>query len=92
SWFQTHSPLIPPHPLAFGDNSTTSAIRMGTVTLFSTISGRRYKFVLTNVLLIPEFWISLISVYCPYPTIFPASSGMCYVWKGRTPVLTRTHQ
>ncbi|KIJ05412.1 hypothetical protein PAXINDRAFT_25784, partial [Paxillus involutus ATCC 200175] len=92
SWFRSYSPLSPPRPVAFGDNSTTSAIGIGTVVLFSTISGKKYEVVLTNVLLIPEFRISLISVNrlstAGLSTTFPASSSICYVRKGRTPILT----
>ncbi|KIK73290.1 hypothetical protein PAXRUDRAFT_178819 [Paxillus rubicundulus Ve08.2h10] len=79
SWFQTYSPLVPPHPVAFGDNSTTSAIGIGTVALFTTISERS----VANILLIPEFQISLISVNrlstAGLSTVFPASSSTCYV-------------
>ncbi|KIK94522.1 hypothetical protein PAXRUDRAFT_142634 [Paxillus rubicundulus Ve08.2h10] len=58
----TYFLLVPPHLVAFGDNSTTSAIRIGIIVLFSTISKRKYEIVLTNVLLILEFQISLISI------------------------------
>ncbi|KIK71793.1 hypothetical protein PAXRUDRAFT_22824 [Paxillus rubicundulus Ve08.2h10] len=72
SWFWTYSLLVPPHPVAFGDNSTTSAIGIRTVALFSTITGKKYKIILTNILLILEFWISLISgLY--YANIIPES-------------------
>ncbi|KIK81850.1 hypothetical protein PAXRUDRAFT_155123, partial [Paxillus rubicundulus Ve08.2h10] len=102
SWFQTYAPLVLPCPIAFGDNSTTSTIGIGMVTLFSTISRKKYEIILTNILLILDFWISLVSVNSPglninhlsaarCSTIFPASSSTCYIWKGRTPVLTRTH-
>ncbi|KIK77768.1 hypothetical protein PAXRUDRAFT_165782, partial [Paxillus rubicundulus Ve08.2h10] len=57
--FWTYSPLVPPCAVAFGDNSTTSAVRIGTVVLFSTISRNQYEIILTNVLLILEFWISV---------------------------------
>ncbi|KIK91767.1 hypothetical protein PAXRUDRAFT_148773 [Paxillus rubicundulus Ve08.2h10] len=85
-WFQTYSLLVLPHPVAFGDNSTTSTIRIGTVTLFSTISRKKYKIILTNVLLIPEFLD--LSKLPLFSMVFPASSSTCYVQKGRTPVLT----
>ncbi|KIK75577.1 hypothetical protein PAXRUDRAFT_18871 [Paxillus rubicundulus Ve08.2h10] len=83
SWFWTYFPLVPPQPVAFKDNSTTSAIRIRTVTLFSTISRKKYEIILTNVLLILEFWISLISINhlstTRLSTVFPASSSTCYV-------------
>ncbi|KIK96935.1 hypothetical protein PAXRUDRAFT_137333 [Paxillus rubicundulus Ve08.2h10] len=83
SQFWTYSPLVPLHPVTFRDNSTTSDIRIGTVALFFTISGKKYEIILTNVLLIPEFQNSLISVNClstaRISTVFLASSSTCYV-------------
>ncbi|KIK73409.1 hypothetical protein PAXRUDRAFT_178517 [Paxillus rubicundulus Ve08.2h10] len=64
--------------------------------LFSTMSGKKYEIILTNVLLILGFCISHIPINClsttGLSTAFPASSSTCYVQKGRTPVLTGTHQ
>ncbi|KIK99025.1 hypothetical protein PAXRUDRAFT_132906, partial [Paxillus rubicundulus Ve08.2h10] len=94
SWFWTYSLLVPPCPVPFGDNSTTSAIRIGTVMLFSTISRKKYEIILTNVLLTLEFQISLISINCLSTTGLSTDkihSSMCYVQKGRTPVLIGTH-
>ncbi|KIL00296.1 hypothetical protein PAXRUDRAFT_130147, partial [Paxillus rubicundulus Ve08.2h10] len=88
SWFQTYSLLIPPHPITFRDNSTTSTIGIGMVTLFSTIPGKKCKIILTNISRFPDFQISLIPINClstaRLSTVLPASSSICYVQKGRT--------
>jgi len=62
SWFRTYQPLHPPCLVTLGDNSEAHAIGIGTVPLLSHVSGQIFEIILSNVLLIPEFRISLISV------------------------------
>lgn len=59
-WFEPKSlkALNPPRPIGFGDDSEVFAVAIGTIHL-NTKSGTIH---LTNVLLVPEFVISLISV------------------------------
>ena len=88
SWFRTYQPLDPPHPVTLGDNSDAMAIGIGTVPLISHVSGTTYEIILSNVLLIPEFQISLISVNClasaGLSTTFLAGSKKCYTVSNKT--------
>ena len=72
------------------------AIGIGTVPLISKAFGTTYEIVLSNVLLIPEFRISLILVNqlasAGLSTAFPAGSDMCYVQKNRNTILVATHK
>jgi hypothetical protein len=96
SWFRTYRPLQPPRLVTLGDNSNTMAIGIGTVPIISKASGTTYEIVLSNVLLIPEFRISLSSVNrlasAGLSTAFPADSDMCYVWKDRNTILVAAHK
>ena len=91
SWFWTYQPLDPPHPVTLGDNSDAMAIGVRTVPLISHVSGTTYEIILSNVLLIPEFQISLISVNClssaGLSTTFPAGSKKCYIQKDQNTTL-----
>ena len=91
SWFRTYQPLDPPCPVTLGDNLDAMAIGIGTVPLISHVSGTTYEIILSNVLLIPEFLISLISVNClasaGLSTTFPAGSEKCYIWKDQNTTL-----
>ncbi|KIJ10956.1 hypothetical protein PAXINDRAFT_41637, partial [Paxillus involutus ATCC 200175] len=95
-WFRTYRPLHPPRPVTLGDNSNTMAIGIGTVPLISQTSGTNYEIILSNVLLIPEFRISLISVNrlasTGLSTAFPANSDVCYVRKDRNTILIAAHR
>ena len=72
------------------------AIGIGTVPLISEASGTTYEIILSNVLLIPKFRISLISVNwlasAGLSTAFPAASDMCYVRKDWNTILNATHK
>ena len=72
------------------------AIGIGTVPLISKAFGTTYEIILSNVLLIPEFQISLISVNRLASTgssmAFPAGFNMCYVQKDRNTILVATHK
>ena len=85
SWFRTYQPLDPPCPMTLGDNSDAMAIGIGTIPLISHVSGTTYEITLSNVLLIPEFQISLISVNhlasAGLSTTFLASLEKCYIQK-----------
>ena len=91
SWFWTYQPLDPPHPVTLGDNSDAMAIGIGTVPLISHVSRTTSEIILSNVLLIPEFWISLISVNhlvsASLSTTFPAGSEKCYIQKDQNTTL-----
>jgi hypothetical protein len=60
SWIDpnTFRSLVPPHHVAFGDNSFVEAIGMGTMSLIT----KKAEFKLTEVLVVPEFKVSLVSV------------------------------
>ena len=96
SWFQTYQPLQPPCPVSLRDNSNIMAIGIGTVPLISKASGTTYEIALSNVLLIPQFQIVLISVNqlasAGLSTAFLAGSEMCYVWKDWNTILIATHK
>lgn len=59
-WFELSSlrPLDPPRPIGFGDDSEVFAIAIRTIVLTTKTTNVR----LTNVLLVPDFVVSLISV------------------------------
>jgi len=96
SWFQTYQPLHPPHLVTLGDNSEAHAIGIGIVSLLSHVSGQTFEIVLSNVLLIPEFQILLISMNwlasASLSTSFPANSNVCYVRKDKNTVLVANHR
>ncbi|KZP30639.1 hypothetical protein FIBSPDRAFT_694235, partial [Athelia psychrophila] len=60
SWVDpnTFRPLIPPRRVAFGDNSFVEAIGTGTMTLIT----KKAEVKLSNVLVVPDFKVSLVSV------------------------------
>ena len=78
------------------DNSDAMAIGIGTVPLISHVSGTTYVIILSNVLLILEFQISLISVNClasaSLSTTFPAGSEKCYIQKDQNTTLVATQK
>ena len=89
SWFRTYIPTI----------TTSSSSNPGRQLHHHGHRNRHnttYKIVLSNVLLIPEFWISLISVNwlasAGLSTAFPAGSDMCYVQKDQNTILVATHK
>jgi len=95
SWFRTYQPLHPPRPVTLGDNSKAHAIGIGTMPLLSHVSGQTFEIILSNVLLSPEFRISLISVNrlasASLSTSFPANSNACYVRKDKNTILVANH-
>ena len=72
------------------------ATRIGTVPLISQISGTTYEVILSNILLIPDFQLSLISVKClastDLSTAFLGNSDTCYVWKDQNTILIAKHK
>ena len=64
SWFHSYTPLSTPHTVTLGNDSTAYAIGTGSVVMQSVVNGKTYDITLSNVLLIPEFHLSLISVHC----------------------------
>src|SRR5207245_6426865 len=92
SWLTSYRKLDPPIPVAFGDNSTAKAIGIGRMVLKSVISRRTFEFELANVLLIPEFHITLISINClqsaGLTTSFPGNTHSCIVQRGSQTVMT----
>ena len=96
SWFQTYHPLNPPQLVTLRNNAKVHATRIGTVPLISQVSGKIYEVILSNVLLIPDFWLSLISIKhlasTDLSTTFPANSDTCYVRKDRSTILIAKHK
>ncbi|KAF8429847.1 hypothetical protein L210DRAFT_3614745 [Boletus edulis BED1] len=72
------------------------AIGIGTVPLISQVSGKTYEVILSNVLLIPEFHLSLISVNrlasANLSVSFPGNSDACYIRKDRNTILIAKHK
>ena len=66
------------------------------VPLISQVSGKTYEVILSNVRLIPDFWLSLISVKClastDLSTTSPANSDTCYVQKDQNAILIAKHK
>ncbi|KIK72798.1 hypothetical protein PAXRUDRAFT_179902, partial [Paxillus rubicundulus Ve08.2h10] len=101
SWFQTYSLLVPPLlrcgvPLGCLELLEAEQTSASTYVLCPCLSSEQgTEIILTNVLLILELQVSLISMdhlsTTRLSTVFPASSSTCYVQKGRTPALTGTH-
>ena len=64
--------------------------------LISQISRKTYEIVLSDVILIPEFRLSLISVNqltsTKFSVNFPAISDMCYIQKDRDTILIAKHK
>ena len=77
--------------MTLGDNSDAMAIGIGTVSLISHVFGTTYEIILSSILLILEFQISLTSVNClvsaGLSTTFPAGSEKCYIWKDQNTTL-----
>ncbi|KAH7924899.1 hypothetical protein BV22DRAFT_976720, partial [Leucogyrophana mollusca] len=98
SWFEpgTYKPLSPPRPVSFGDESTVSAIRTGTVVLRTSLGNKDFDIALSNVLLIPSFTIALVSVHklsrAGLSTIFQANSDVCEIRKHKSCILTALHK
>ncbi|KAJ7684521.1 hypothetical protein DFH06DRAFT_903114, partial [Mycena polygramma] len=64
-WFiaKTFKQLDPPKRVRFGDESFAEATGIGEVQLLSTVKGKQILLTLTNLLYIPSFQVSLISVH-----------------------------
>ena len=65
SWFvpDSYKPLTPPRPVHFGDDSTVEAVGIGNVLLRSHVGNKDYDILLRDVLFIPTFAVTLISVH-----------------------------
>ncbi|KIM65736.1 hypothetical protein SCLCIDRAFT_74324, partial [Scleroderma citrinum Foug A] len=91
-WFTTYRTLTPPTPVTLGDDSTVQATGIGTVTLHAKVAGKIHEFILSNVLFIPDFRITLISVKrlasAGLSTFFPGTTSHCIVYQGKQQVMT----
>ena len=94
-WFTTYRTLTPPTPVTLGDDSTVQATGIGTVTLHAKVAGKIHEFILSNVLFIPDFRITLISVKrlasAGLSTFFPGNTSHCIVYQGKQQVMTGKH-
>ncbi|KAF8150973.1 hypothetical protein B0H34DRAFT_625598, partial [Crassisporium funariophilum] len=63
-WFIPHSfkRINPPRLVHFGDESTVPVIGIGNVVLHQTINGETFKVIVHNVLFVPAFTLTLLSV------------------------------
>ncbi|KAJ6612195.1 hypothetical protein B0H10DRAFT_1743289, partial [Mycena sp. CBHHK59/15] len=64
-WFiaKTFKQLEPPTRVRFGDESFAEATGVGEVQLLSIVKGNKFLLTLTNVLYVPSFQVSLVSVH-----------------------------
>ncbi|KAJ7449068.1 hypothetical protein B0H11DRAFT_1655203, partial [Mycena galericulata] len=64
-WFiaATFKQLDPPKRVRFGDESFAEATGIGEIQLLSIVKGKKILLTLTNVLYVPSFQVSLISVH-----------------------------
>ena len=96
TWFTTYHSLSPQSPVTLGDNSSMEATGIGTVTLCTWVGGATNEFILSNVLFVPDFQITLISVNklakAGLSTFFPRNTSTCSIHQGKTLVVTRWHQ
>ena len=96
TWFTMYCPLSPPSPVTLGDNSSVEATGIGTVTPRTRVGGATNEFILSNVLFVPDFQITLISVNklakAGLSTFFPGNTTTCTIYQGKTPVMTGQHQ
>ncbi|EGN98360.1 hypothetical protein SERLA73DRAFT_74583 [Serpula lacrymans var. lacrymans S7.3] len=98
SWFEprTYHVLHPPRAISFGDESSVNAIGIRTVILQATVGKKNYNIALSNVLLVPNFTLTLISVHklskTGLSTLFPAGSNTCEVRKKEELILTALHK
>ncbi|KAI6146678.1 hypothetical protein BKA82DRAFT_166976 [Pisolithus tinctorius] len=86
-WFTSFRELNPGRPVTLGDSSTIEATGIGTVTLQTKVSGTTNDFILSDVLYVPDFKVTLISVNklakSGLSTYFPGDSNTCSVDQGR---------
>jgi Reverse transcriptase (RNA-dependent DNA polymerase)/Pol polyprotein, beta-barrel domain/gag-polypeptide of LTR copia-type/Integrase core domain/GAG-pre-integrase domain len=63
-WFTpgSYRPIRPPRIVRFGDDSSVKAIGVGSVHFTSRVHGKTYDIFLSDVLLVPSFSMSLVSV------------------------------
>ena len=74
--------LNPQILVAFGDDSGVKAIGIGTIVFESEVSRKKYEFALQNVLHIPSFKLTLLSVNCLQ------SAGLTVLFPGNTTALS----
>jgi hypothetical protein len=95
-WFDpaTYRTLDQPHPVRFGDNSSVDAIGVGDVRLISRVSGKVFDITLSDVLHVPTFKISLVSVnrLCRKDIRSVFLSGACEFWKDNEKIMTGHHR
>ncbi|KAG1724937.1 uncharacterized protein EDB91DRAFT_1019279, partial [Suillus paluster] len=97
-WFESRSfrVLNPPRRISFGGDSTVHAVGIGTVIIRTHVGTKQYDIALSDVLLVPVFTLSLISVYkigrTRLSTSFLAKSDICEIRKGSCIVLTAHHK
>ncbi|KAG1719518.1 uncharacterized protein EDB91DRAFT_1011367, partial [Suillus paluster] len=97
-WFKPGSfqVLNPLHGISFGDDSTVHAVGISTVIIRVHVGTKQYDIALSDVLLVPVFTLSLISVYkigrTGLSTTFLAKSNICEIRKGSRIVLTAHHK
>ncbi|EGO28228.1 hypothetical protein SERLADRAFT_434101 [Serpula lacrymans var. lacrymans S7.9] len=98
SWFEpgTYHVLNPPRTISFGDESSVNTIGIETVILQITIGKKNYNIALSNILLVPNFTLALISLHklskTGLSTLFPAGSNACEVCKKKELILTALHK
>jgi Pol polyprotein, beta-barrel domain/GAG-pre-integrase domain/Integrase core domain len=63
-WFTpgSYKPIRPPRTVRFGDDSSVKAIGVGSMHITSKVHGKMYDIFLSDVLLVPSFSMSLVSV------------------------------
>ncbi|EGN97340.1 hypothetical protein SERLA73DRAFT_75042 [Serpula lacrymans var. lacrymans S7.3] len=73
-----------------------SDVGIGTVILQATVGKKDYNIALSNVLLVPNFMLALVSVHklskMGLSTLFPAGSNACEVRKKEELILTALHK
>ena len=62
SWFCSYMPLWTSCPVTLGNDAMTHATGIGNFVVSSIVNGETYEITLSNILLVPEFQLSLISV------------------------------
>ena len=94
-WFTIYCPLSPPSLVTLGNNSSMEATGIRTVTLHTQVGWATNKFILSNILFVPDFQITLISVNklakAGLSTFSLRNTSTCAIYQRKTPVMTRQH-
>ena len=95
TWFTTYHLLSSPSLVTLGNNSSVEATGIRTVTLCTQVEGETNKFILSNILFVSDFWITLISVNklakAGLSTFSPRNTSTCAIYQGETLVMTEQH-